>query len=182
MSQQGFHFSYGAFNSMFPFFILMDHELRMIELGSSLTKLFPDIKEQLFSNHFQIIRPHIDQYSYHDIKHQGRGVVMIKSDHIHLRGQLEILEDCQSILFIGAPWFNQADELTTSGLSIGDFAHHNPSLEFLQLLQTEEITNKELKDLLKSVNQKKIELERAYEKIKKISSSLEESNLRYCVR
>ena len=179
MHPKGVQFTLSAFNNIFPFFLLMDQQLNIVAMGSSIEKLFPNIIDSKFLQHFTIERPQLFPLSFEQLINEGKGVIMIKKDNLLLRGQFQPLENEKQVLFLGAPWFYKSNELVESGLTIKDFSHHNPTIEFLQMLQTEEITNKELKDILAQLNKRKNELEIAYEKIKKITTSLEESNLRY---
>ena len=70
-------------------------------------------------------------------------------------------------------------KMNDSKLEIKDFAAHNPMIDMLHLLKTQEIANEELKQLLSKSDLQRKELKEANRKINKISNSLEESNTRY---
>jgi PAS domain S-box-containing protein len=165
-------FSEGKFNSIFPFYILLDHHLNIESRGDSLEKIIPGIVGKHFSDFFEIMRPHLEVINYDSVASLQKQMVVIKcqvGNRVTLRGQLEVLDDSQKILFIGSPWFNSMEMVKENHLNIHDFAYHDPMIDLLHVLKTQEITNEDLKELLKRVNHQKNELKKATEEIQNIA-------------
>ena len=58
MKNLGFQFDENSFNKLFPFYILIDSNLKIIGLGKSLSKTFPSIKlNDNFASTFEVKRP-----------------------------------------------------------------------------------------------------------------------------
>ncbi len=179
MQTKEVHFSYENFNRIFPFFMIIDREMKIEVHGRSIGKLFPELQYQPINTYFNFERPSIAVSDFAELQSLCNRVVMLNRQFIKFRGQFEYLSNEDKIIFLGAPWFSNTHELTDSGLKINDFAPHNPTMEFLQLLHTAEISNRELKELLRKINNQKTELEITYDKIKQVTTSLEESKTRY---
>ena len=72
-----------------------------------------------------------------------------------LRGQFEYLEESNQIYFVGSPWFNSMDEVKAKGLTLRDFAIHDPVIDLLHVLGNQRIANDEIKELLTTVQKQK---------------------------
>lgn len=182
MKTNGIHFSFEEFNRIFPFFILIDENLNILSHGESLLKIIADCENQSILNFFNFERPKIENIDFKSLQTICGELLIIETKQkqsIKFRGQLEFLTEANKILFVGAPWFDNSEQLSDSGLMIKDYAPHSPLFDLLHLLKTQEIVNKELKDVLQITHKQKKELEAANTEIKKISESLKESNIRY---
>ena len=177
-----FTLTLAGFNKIFPFFILIDKSLSIIDCGISLKKIFPDTLEKSFHSCFTFYRPQPDKLDFDSISLLCSEMLILQTVNHHklkFRGQLELVNDNENLLFVGAPWFDSTEEFNTSGLKVKDYAPHNPLIDLLHILKTKEIANEELKELLHSLSLQKNELLHANEEIKKIKTALEESNQRY---
>ena len=182
MSKKSINLNAEEFNRIFPFFILLDEKLIIIDHGESLEKIIPDCAGKAFESLFDIERPHLEEVNFENIKAICTELLILKTKdklHLKLRGQWEFLKGENHLLFIGAPWFDSSLQFDESGLLIKDFAPHNPLIDMLHAIRTQEIVNEELKEVLRDLNRKKNKLQVANEEIKTISTSLEESNKRY---
>ena len=68
MKKIEFNFDDNSFNKLFPFYILIDPNLKIIGLGKSLVKIFPYVKlNDLFTTVFEIKRPYLENPSFENI-------------------------------------------------------------------------------------------------------------------
>lgn len=179
-NHSAFFFSEQDFNRMFPFYFMLDEQLTIVQVGKSAQKLFPTIKDQQFSDHFEINRPRIEPINRENILGIDNKLALLKciESGVVLRGQFIQYEN-NHLLFIGAPWFEQLQAFANSGLQLDDYAPHNPHLDLLHAINLQEIVNQEQKELLQRLNDQKNELLRVNASIAEISKTLQESNQRY---
>ena len=156
-----FLFNETQINRLFPFYILINKELKVIAVGKSLGKFCDLKKAQHVHQFFSIPRPLTSINSFDDlIALQDQLVVMelATENKLKLRGQFEYMEATEEILFLGSPWFNSMEQVRENNLLIGDFAKNDPLIDLLHVLKTVEITNDDLKELLGTVNRQRNEL------------------------
>jgi PAS domain S-box-containing protein len=159
-----FSFSEAQFNRLFPFYILINKDLKIVAFGKSISKLCNLQKEQKFSEFFSITRPHTLVNSFEDlIALQNQLVVMKTScdEKLILRGQFEYKEETSEMLFLGSPWFSSMEEVRENKLVIDDFAKNDPLIDLLHMIKTIEISNEDLKELISTSNDQKNELKKA---------------------
>ena len=164
MSAAIFSFDEDQFNRLFPFYLLIDADESINKCGKSLTKLFAVTqRNKKFQDCFTIKRPELSTPSFQVLKELDNQLIVIepKQEHkINLKGQFEYLQKTNQLLFIGTPWFDTVEEVTTANLSLNDFAIHDPLMDLLHVLKTQEIVNSDIKKLLKTLNNQRDELKR----------------------
>jgi len=151
-------FDHEQFDRLFPFHIILDEEMNTIGMGRSLHKIFPKQDGRSFSGGFHIKRPTLDTPDPESLKkilNQLCIVEVLKSNGLTLRGEFEYLVEKKQFLFIGSPWFGSMEQVREQGLNLNDFAHHDPLIDLLHVLKTQEISAKELKDVLQKLNEQK---------------------------
>lgn len=166
-----FNFDVNSFNNIFPFYILIDKELRIKSFGKSLKKILPRLKEEsVFTDNFSLERPHIENLSPENfIKTFDELVTFnsISNASISIRGQINIHGDYY--LFVGTPWFISMENVIEKKLTMQDFAIFDPLLDLLHVLKNQEINNVELKDLLNTVNTQRKTLKKDKEELNQLS-------------
>ena len=75
-------------------------------------------------------------------------------------GQVEHLEEKDSLLFIVTPWFSSMDHVKEFEIKLEDFAIHDSLIDVLHVLKTQEIVTEEVKELLGTVKKQKNDLQR----------------------
>jgi len=156
-----FSFNKEKFSNLFPFFILINEELNIISAGDSLKKISEIKIDKPFSFHFLVKRPEYINPSFSDLKSLQKQLIVIeckKNSNLILRGQIDYLEDKNCFLFVGTPWFGSMDEVREFKLTLHDFALHDPMIDLLHVLKTQEISTKEIKELLNTVFDQKEKL------------------------
>ncbi|TDE03607.1 PAS domain S-box protein [Flavobacterium hiemivividum] len=170
MEKLEFKFSDDNFNRLFPFYILIDDSLTIKSYGKSLAKICPGIeKASSFAICFEISRPYLEKPTFQELVFSNNQLTVItcKKSGISLRGQFELIES--SLLFVGSPWFQSMKEVVEKKLTLHDFALHDPLLDLLHVLNNQENTSKELKELLTTINNQKNKLKLANKEIHDIA-------------
>jgi PAS domain S-box-containing protein len=127
------------FDSVFPFHFVVDANLRVVQVGRSLCRLCPDLKPgALLGEHL------VDGATNQPV---GREKLVAQSEQLRvfrslrgnviLRGQVKPVADTQNLMFIGSPWITSPHMLAELGLSVSDFAVHDPVIDVLQLMQSQ---------------------------------------------
>ena len=158
---QTVQFNTEQFNRLFPFYLLLNEELEIVSCGKSLKKLCPAIEGHSFTDYCQVNRPQIELTSFRSLQQLCNELVVLTLNNEFgtvLRGQFECLKETNEVLFIGSPWFGSMEQVKDSALTIHDFAIHDPLIDLLHVLKTQEIGNSDLKVLLKANQQQKNDL------------------------
>ena len=170
MNKLEFNFDEDSFNKLFPFYILIDSNLKIKSFGKSLAKTLPGIKlNDTFSSTFEVKRPFIENPTFDSLTAIFDQLIVLgtTSETVDLRGQFQQFND--SILFVGSPWFVSMNQVRERKLTLHDFAFHDPLLDLLHVLKTQEITTQELKELLIKINNQKKDLKRDQEELSRLS-------------
>lgn len=124
----------------FPFHFAFDGECRIVQMGGVIQRLLPHIRPgTYFLDHFRIERPFVEPTfdTIHESSHLFFILESRASKALLLRGQMLLLKGRRAIVFLGSPWVTEAAEVRTLGLSIRDFALHDPISDFLLLLHAQ---------------------------------------------
>jgi two-component system, sensor histidine kinase len=151
-----FCFTPDKFNKLFPFYILMNGNGQIISFGKSVAKICPIEFGKYIFDLFTLKRPTIESPEIDILQLADQMVVLGYKENpgITLRGQFESAAD-NSIVFVGTPWFGTMDQVVENNLSIRDFAIHDPLIDLLHVLKSQEIATNEIKELLIKVNHQK---------------------------
>lgn len=128
-------------DELFPFHFMVDAELRVTHMGPSLSKLAPALAEsQDLPGHVQVARPADTTLSPSTLPTLCDRLVLLelKAQGALLRGQFRRWSAGGSDrwMFLGSPWVTSLGELPRLGLSLTDFATHDPVIDLVMLLQT----------------------------------------------
>lgn len=141
------------FERLFPFFIIVDKDLTIKDVGHSLKKVTGDIEGEYFSKYFKFIRPGLGiAYEFNSILKYENQIFILESsfsDHIFkLKG--EFVCNFDHLVFFGSPWIGDEGDFIKLGLKLRDFALHDTGIDMLHNLT---VTKLALADL-KSANEK----------------------------
>ena len=151
------------FNRLFPFYILIDNQLKIKGLGKSIVKILPLASGMSFFDVFTIKRPELENISYDTLLQLVNQLLIIEYNgdrQLSLRGQVEHLEEEDCLLFIVTPWFSSMDHVKEFEIRLEDFAIHDSLIDVLHVLKTQEIVTEEVKELLGTVKKQKNDLQR----------------------
>ncbi|MFT7336623.1 MAG: hypothetical protein ACI9M1_002584 [Porticoccaceae bacterium] len=110
IEKQEFNFDEDSFNELFPFYFLIDSDLKINGIGKSLAKALPSIKlHDNFASSFTVKRPYVETSTFENLVtvHNQLVVIITALETIDLRGQFQ--EHNGFILFVGSPWFVSMD-------------------------------------------------------------------------
>jgi hypothetical protein len=167
-----FSFNELQFNRLFPFYILINRELKVTAMGKSISKLLGKENVNQFNHFFSIPRPFTPINSFEDLialKNQMVVLEFASEQKLLFRGQFEYLEESTEILFVGSPWFGSMEQVRENNLGIDDFAKHDPLIDLLHILKSQEITNEDLKQLILTINKQKNDLKKAAKEVHDIA-------------
>lgn len=167
-----FNFNTEQFNRLFPFYITINDELNVVSAGKSVEKLCAIKNGENFKKHFSIPRPYTPFQSLNDLLALQNQLIVLENINdttTKLRGQFEYLPGSNEVLFIGSPWFGSIEQAREHNLHINDFAHHDPLIDLLHVLKAQEIGNKDLQELIKTINKQKEELKKANKEVHDIA-------------
>lgn len=163
------------FEQLFPFYFLMNQDLQLLESGKSLKKLIRADNGMMFSDIFNIKRPHFVYSCFHDFDSLVNQVIILQhqeNQKILLRGQFIQFKEKQQLLFAGAPWITSASEMHELKLNINDFALHNNTTDMIQVIKSMEIANNDIRELASILNVQKHELKAANNRFKNLISHI----------
>lgn len=150
--------------SAFPFHLVFDRDLRLLGVGRSLPKICPAAVEgAALLDVARLLRPkgvrdaaglieRSDQLFLLQIPHNG----------VQLRGQVIPLAPANPastrFVFIGSPWVTNLETVAGLGLTLADFAVHDPIAEFALLLRTRDMALDDAQMLTKQLERERAEL------------------------
>ncbi|MFM2213203.1 MAG: Adaptive-response sensory-kinase SasA [Bacteroidota bacterium] len=171
MSEVQFLLNGNTFNNIFPFYILIDAELSIKSFGKSLHKILPELRANTpFDEYFFVKRPQIENSTPESFNKYCKQLVVISAKNsktFKLRGQFEAYDN--GFLFVGSPWFVSMEEVVSHKLTLHDFSYHDPLLDLLHVLKNQEVNNKELKELLETIDEQRKQLKKDKEELNKLS-------------
>ena len=162
MGESFFNFNQEQLNNLFPFYLLLDNQLRIESYGRSLDKIFTVELNQAFYAHFRLKRPNFSSSTFSDLAALTGQLVILSTqsqEELVFRGQFEFFQEEQKLIFLGSPWFGSMEQVREKKLTLHDFAVHDPMIDLLHVLKTQEMATEEIKELLLTVNKQKKTLE-----------------------
>ncbi|MFO0904080.1 MAG: ATP-binding protein [Pirellulales bacterium] len=146
------------FETLFPFHIAVDRELRIQQLGRSLSKIIAHARlGAKLGEVFRIKRPEIPLTAVELQRHQDLLVVLEDlATGRSLRGQFVAIGSL--LVFVGSPWFTDITELQGSGLRFTDFAVHDPIVDLLQVIQYTASAFNDAKRLAQTLSDHRVQL------------------------
>lgn len=155
MEHTRFVFDTAQFNRLFPFYLLIDEQLRVQSFGSSFAKIVPIEQGVSFTQFFKLKRPFMEVRNSEDLKMLCQQLLSIEAQQaepITLRGQLEYLPTEAMFLFVGSPWFGSVEEVKARSLVLNDFAIHDSMIDLLHAVKTQDIATQDMRLMLEKMN------------------------------
>ena len=147
------------FSKLFPFHFLVDANMRVLQTGAVLARMCPQFRVgQELNDHFSLFDLSSDRakrITPELISRRKNGIFIFKSasSDLSLRLQAMILRDPERYLFLGSPWVRALKEMRLLQLVLNDFALHDSTVDLLQITQTNDIAQKDLKIQNKNLEQ-----------------------------
>lgn len=156
------------FAAAFPFHVAMDSEFGVIQVGSTLSKVCPDVfPGSNFALAFKILRPMGDLTWKFLLEHQRLFFLLEhRASHLQLRGEFMMLPGRSIVIFLGSPWFTDAQEIADRGLGFEDFAVHDAVVDLLQVFQASKLALEDAKRLNAKLVVQRAELRSTNERLR----------------
>ena len=137
----------GDLDVLFPFHIGITDTGIIAFAGRSMVRLSPQLQLGAnFSEVFEPVRYDAPGGAIPSMLSTGRLCTLReKAGGAMLRGQMHRMGD--HTVFLGSPWLETTDELQRFGLTINDFAIHDPTLDLLQVVQLNKLVVDDLQRL-----------------------------------
>lgn len=137
---------------LFPFFVKVDRELRIVDLGPSIITTLRALKVgDAFTDQFVLRRPRVRSLSFEALEaSDGQLAMLTHKEHGHgllLRGQVACNAERDAIYFLCAPALKSIHDLEKLGLSLADFAPHDSAIDALFVVQSRDAIISEAKDM-----------------------------------
>ncbi|MDX2034214.1 MAG: response regulator [Blastocatellia bacterium] len=147
------------FAAAFPFHLVINREMRIVQMGAVLQRLCPHAPGSDFEAVFEIVRPRIPM-RFDAISAETHAIFFLKArwNELQLKGQMLPEPETGMILFLGSPQLLDLQKVSELGLSLADFAIHDMTTSLLPLLQAKETALDDARALTEMLSQQRLEL------------------------
>jgi len=150
------------FAAAFPFHIVLDDQLRVLQTGAVLRRLCPAMVEgATLGEHFSAERPVLQQMTFESVLQHRKSLFVLRHREGPLRLRGEIVVQGRHLYYLGSPWVTTMTDVQRIGLSLNDFAVHDPAVDLLFLLQTKNKALADAQDLSRRLKEQKDNLKAA---------------------
>lgn len=139
-----------SLNFAFPFHFVLNKKLQIVQSGSSLRKLIEVGAEDLLTNKIEIISPKIESVTYKTLQKVVGDEIVIRiiyddTTNVEIHGEFLYLKDRSTsrdshLCFVGSPMFKSMQEAVYVGLSLSDFAIHDPAKDRLFAFDADKVS------------------------------------------
>ena len=168
----------GDLDRVFPFHVAFDRDMDLVGIGSTLSRICPSaVPGARFSDVFGVRRPEgvADFPAFVRNQRNLFLIVPIGSDLV-LRGQMLWEETQELMLFLGSPWITDPAQIGRLGLSLSDFAIHDPIVDLVHLVQAQKAAYDDLKRMATTLTEQRSELRAANDSLAERNASLHEAH------
>jgi signal transduction histidine kinase len=151
------------FERLFPFYFVLDRDMRILQRGKSLEKLIGTDEEE-FSSRFRFIRPGLGiRNTYDSIVEYSNQIFILRNigqngAEFQLKGEFLPDPEHDRLIFCGSPWITSEDKFSGLGLKLNDFALHDSVADFLHVLKAQQMSYADLFDLNNQIERSRLEL------------------------
>lgn len=160
----GVHLSPAQIADLFPFLFAFDRDLRLVQVGRSLAKIYPEaIPGADVRILFEIERPSSNRDWLGLSETKGQLFILRRQGmaQLRLRGQMLDLPEQGYMVFLCSPWLPEVGAMRALGLKIADFPVHDSMPEFLQVVQAQTLALDDLRRLTDRLKAQREELRAA---------------------
>ncbi|MBD2497781.1 response regulator [Nostoc sp. FACHB-280] len=172
------HFSLSAdqFAALFPFHLVIDQQMQIIQVGEVLERILSPIEilNSPLEAHFCINRPNC-AVNFEALCQQTRSLFLLQSLHkdMQLKGQIVCGENGDQLVFLGSPWITDITNLKKLELSIDDFPLYDSVSDYLFLLQAKNSALTDAKKLTTKLTEQRAELRATASRLTTLIESLQ---------
>ena len=93
------------FAAAFPFHIVLDDELRVLQTGAVLRRLCPELTEgAVLGEHFSLERPALQRIDFDAVRQHRKSLFVLRHKGGSLRLRGEIVVQGRHLYYLGSPW------------------------------------------------------------------------------
>lgn len=153
----------GLFADAFPFHFVFDRTLTLRQMGKGLGRIAPSFAPGSLLPRLLSIETPTLPLTFDTIKAHSAQLFILRlaTNNTRLRGQMVYLAQDDLIVFLGSPWLNNTKDLIQLGLTLSDFALHDPVLEILQVMQVQSMVTTDLRKVTERLSAQRAELRAA---------------------
>lgn len=155
MPSDGGALSPSLLDAAFPFHLVLDRELRVLQAGASARKLHPaGLVGLALDELFEVTTPKTP-ISFDAFAARPRSLFLLRSltsPELVLRGQMLNDEVADCLYFVGSPWMTETTTFGRLGLTLDDFAVSDAVVDYVLLLQTQSSSLAEARKLTARLN------------------------------
>ena len=137
-AEKSFGLPSDAFEAAFPFHLVLNRDMEVVQSGPVIRRLCPSlVAGGPLKLHFQVRRP-VAEASWEAFREHEHSLFLLEGNRpgLLLRGMILPLEGDTHLAFLGSPWVTTVDDLDGLGLSLHEFAVHDPIADLIFLLET----------------------------------------------
>lgn len=162
MIDGGFSLGADAFASVFPFHLVLDEDLKILQVGDQLQAVCKNLNvgDDLLA-HFVFLRPPMDRVDVASLMRRAHAAYLLchEKSGLQLRGQFVQQGDGEDgpvrLVLLGTPWVTAVEDLSDLGLTLADFPAHAAAADYLFLLQVRDMALAETRELSDKLRQAK---------------------------
>ena len=160
------------FAAAFPFHVAVDRTLAILQAGTSLSRVCPDVQAGAdLARLFRALRPEGQLTLDWVLEHRTRFFLLEHvASGLQLRGEFVVLPGEERLLFLGSPWLTDSSEIAERGLGFEDFAIHDPAVDLLQVFQANKMALADAQRLATKLSAQREELRSANERLREQES------------
>lgn len=151
------------FAEAFPFHIAFDKSLRIVQLGRVLQREPFSVKTgESLTKTFLLKKP-TTVFDFKTILENLQAPFVLEmiassGNNLVLKGQMLYIEEQDLIFFLCSPWLTDLKDISSSNLSLSDFAIHDPVGDLLFLLQSKNRALEDINQLAQKLRAQRAEL------------------------
>ncbi|MEM7535994.1 MAG: ATP-binding protein [Chloroflexota bacterium] len=156
------------FCTAFPFHLIINARLDIVQAGDVIKRLYPHIIGQKLDAYFRSRRP-ATSLDFTTLQSSPDNMFLLESIHdsLSLRGQMLYIAQSQTVAYLCTPWVTDIADMTQIGFHINDFAVHDSVSDYLMLLQSQKMTINETKQLTQKLMERQKELRTANQQLQR---------------
>lgn len=164
-----------CFAKVFPFHFVFNRRLEILQAGEVLQRIAADgLVGGTVDQFFQIQRPKVE-INFDALLKRSKKLFLLESlaQGFQLKGQLMPVPNQDVIFFIGSLWVTDLSHLKDFGVKLKDFAIHEPTSDFLYLLQAKSTALADTTKLAEELTTKQAQLEQTLQMVQEKNDTLQ---------
>ena len=148
------------FEKAFPFYLMWDQASKVVSSGASMQRVCPDAAPGYRLDELFTLRRPEGTLVYEWLVERESSLLLLdhRKSGLAFRGQVMHLGERELGIMLVTPWLDSVAAVEAHGLSLGDFAIHDQTLDLLHLVQAQQVANADLSRLTQKLVQQRAKL------------------------